>query len=257
MSVSRRLLWGMGLALVFLAGVGFEKAFAQPQQKLDWMQAEATLPPDVHPETLSRMPRSKESDFTNDDDKAAFARANRRGNGNAETVQRWLGPTETRMADPVYAEAVESVGRAAHSKQNGVDPRYYELTVAVVTRESGNREEFINHEEDAIKTYGQELEDVVRLRKDTKGLDPKDAAIIEFGRELFKLPRTEPVSSKAFADMEKNFGRRGALSIAAVMCYYDTNYMLMRVYDQHMDTSPECKGGHRGCLDLKNPPPAW
>ena len=81
MSASRRLLWGMGLALVFLAGVGFEKAFAQPQQKLDWMQEEATLPPDIHPETLSRMPRSKESDFTNDDDKAAFARANRRGTG--------------------------------------------------------------------------------------------------------------------------------------------------------------------------------
>jgi hypothetical protein len=257
MKGSRRLLWGMGLALVFLAGISFEKAFAQPQQK-DWLQEEATLPPDVHPETLSRMPRSKESDFTNDDDKAAFARANRRGNTDSATIQRWLGPTETRMADPVYAEAVENVNKAIHRKEVGIDPKYYELTVAVVTRESGNREEFINHEEDAVKAYGQELEDIVRLRKDTKGLDdPKEVAIIEFGRELFKLPRTEPISSKTFANMEKNFGRRGALAIAGLMCYYDTNYMLMRVYDQHMDTSPECKGGHRGCLDLKNPPPAW
>ena len=74
-----------------------------------------------------------------------------------------------------------------------------------MTRESGNREEFIDHEEDAVKAYGQELEDIVRLRKDTKGLDdPKEVAIIEFGRELFKLPRTEPISSKTFANMEKN-----------------------------------------------------
>lgn len=256
MKASLRLLPGMGVALLLLSGIGIYKVSAQQTKypKLGWMDEEAKAPPDVHPETLSRMARSKESDFTSDEDKQAFQRALRRND--SDSVQRWLGPTGTRMADPIYAEAVENVNRAIH-KNKDIDPKYMELTVAVVTRESGNREEFINHEEDAVKAYGQELEDVVRLRKDTKGLDPKEAAIIEFGRDLFKQPRTAPVSEKVFADLEKNFGKRGALTIAGLMCYYDSNFMLMRVYDQHMDTRPECKGGHRGCLDLNNPPPAW
>lgn len=254
MRASRPLLLGIAVVLAFLAGIGLQKSLAQEHPKLSWMDEEAQLPPDVHPDTLSRMTRSQESDFTNDEEKQAFLRAVR--GGNPDAVQRWLGPTATRMADPVYAEAVERVNRAIH-RNDTVGSKYMELTVAVATRESGNREEFINHEEDAVKAYGEELEDIVRLRKDTKGLEPKAAAIIEFGRDLFRQPRTAPVSAKVFADLEKNFGRRGALSIAALMCYYDSNFMLMRVYDQHMDTSPDCKGGHRGCLDLKNPPPAW
>lgn len=256
MKVSLRLLVGIGVMLLALSGMGIYRVSAQQQKypKLDWMEEEAKLPPDVRPDTLSRMPRTQESDFTSDEEKEVYRKAVRRGNPDA--VQRWLGPTGTRMADPTYAEAVENVNRAIH-KNKDVGDKYFELTVAVVTRESGNREEFINHEEDAVKAYGQELEDIVRLRKDTKGLDPKEAAIIEFGRDLFKQPRVAPVSAKAFADLEKNFGRRGALTIAGLMCYYDSNFMLMRVYDQHMDTNADCKGGHRGCLDLKNPPPAW
>ena len=225
MKASRRLLLGIALALVskLLAGIGFEKVFDSRSKSWTGCRRKRRCLRMSIRKLYPGCPGRKKATSRTMRTRRPSRKANRRGNGNSETVQRWLGPTETRMADPVYAEAVESVGRAAHSKQNGVDPRYYELTVAVVTRESGNREEFINHEEDAVKTLGQELEDVVRLRKDTKGLDPKDAAIIEFGRELFKLPRTQPISSKAFADMEKNFGRRGALSIAAVMCYYDTN----------------------------------
>lgn len=256
MKTSLRLSVGIGVALLFLLVVRLYKVSAQQQTypKLDWMEEEAKLPPDVRSDTLSRMPRSQESDFTSDEEKQAYLRAVRRGNPDA--VQRWLGPTGTRMADPIYAEAVENVNRAIHRNKD-IEDKYFELTVAVATRESGNREEFINHEEDAIKAYGQDVEDIVRLHKDTKGLDPKEAAIIEFGRDLFKQPRTAPVSAKNFAELEKNFGRRGALTIAGLMCYYDSNFMLMRVYNQHMDTSPECKGGHRGCLDLRNPPPAW
>ena len=221
----------------------------------EWAARQAKLPSDVDPSTLCRVARTKESDFTGDEEKQIFNKINNEA-GSKQLVSRWLGPTGIRLQIPAYAEAISGVGRAIHSK-SGVDPRYMELTVAVTTREDGNRQEFINHEDDAIKAYGKELEDVVRLRKDSKGLDPKDAAIIEFGRELFKMPMMASVSSKAFADLEQNFGRRGAMGIIGLMAYYDGNWMLMRVYDQHMDTSGKCPGPHMGCLDTKNLPPAW
>ena len=255
MKVSHRLLLGIGVALVFLAGIGFHKAVAQPQKNNDdWVAEQVSLPPDIHPETLSRATRSRESDFTNEEEKQIFDKINNAA-GSKQLVSRWLGPTGIRLQIPKYAEAIRMVGSALHD--NRVDAKYHELTVAVVTRETGNRDEFLNHHADAVKAFGNDVEEIVRLRKSTQGLDPKEAAIIEFGRDLFKMPRTQPVSSKAFADLEKNFGRRGALSIIGTMCSYDTNFLLMRSYDQHMDTSGKCPGPHMGCLDSKNPPPAW
>jgi hypothetical protein len=173
-------------------------------------------------------------------------------------TMRWLGPIGTRLAIPGLAEGALRTVDVIHSK-GGVDGKYLELAVTVTTREDGNRQEFINHKDDAIKAYGKDLEEIVRLRKSTQGLeDPKAAAIIDFGREIFRLPRAEAVSSKHFADLEQNFGKRGTLAIIALMAYYDNNWLLMRAYDQHMDTHADClPGGHHGCLDLKNPPLAW
>ncbi len=225
------------------------------ETEAEWAAREAKLPPDVDPTTLCRVPRTKESDFTKDEEKQAFDKINNES-GSKQLVSRWLGPTGIRLQIPGYADAIGKVSHAIHSN-SGVDPKYMELTIAAATREDGNRQEFINHEDDAIKAFGQQLEDVVRLRKDTKGLDPKEASIIEFGRELFKMPMMDSVSSKTFANLEQNFGRRGALGIIAMMIYYDGNWMLMRAYDQHMDTSGKCPGPHMGCLDTKNLPPAW
>ena len=116
MKGSRRLLWGMGLALVFLAGISFEKAFAQPQQK-DWLQEEATLrPTSIRKRSLGCRDRKRATSRT------MTIRQPSRGRTAAvtldsATIQRWLGPTETRMADPVYAEAVENVNKAIHRKE--------------------------------------------------------------------------------------------------------------------------------------------
>jgi hypothetical protein len=257
MKASRQLLLVAGAVLVFLAGIGFHKmALAQPQQGSDWVAEQAgKLPPDIHPETLSRAARPKESDFTNPEDKKIFDSVNNRP-GSKQLFAKWLGPTGTRLQIPELAENYNQQIGMIHDAmtKNGVDKQYQELSIAVATRETDNRDEFLNHEPDAVKLYGQKIQDIVRTRADTTGLDPKQVAIIQFGRELFGKPK---VSSKAFADLEKNFGKKGALSIALIMCYYDSNYDLMRVYDQHMDTSGKCPGPHSGCLDAKNPPPTW
>lgn len=70
--------------------------------------------------------------------------------------------------------------------------------------------------------------EIVRNQQDTKGLEEKEALIIQFGRELFHQPK---VSSKTFAGMERNFGKKGTLGITLTMGHYVSNALLMRAYD--------------------------
>src|SRR5262245_53364616 len=96
MNGSHRLLLGMGAVLVFLAGFGFHKSLAQPQKNNDWVVEQVNLPPDIHPETLSRTTRSKETDFTDAEDKQIFNKINNAA-GSKQLVSRWLGPTGIRL----------------------------------------------------------------------------------------------------------------------------------------------------------------
>src|ERR1700676_4057110 len=101
---SRRLLLGIGMALAVLAGIGFHKvALAQSKQAPQWMLDEAKLPADVHPDTLSRMPRPKESDYPTDEEKQIFNKVMHRNP--TQSLMRWLGPTGTRVAIPELAAA--------------------------------------------------------------------------------------------------------------------------------------------------------
>ncbi len=72
-------------------------------------------------------------------------------------------------------------------------------------RECDDEQDWNNHVKLSEKSLPRETVEVLKDRKDTKGLDEKDAAMIQFGREMFQQRN---VSSKTFADMERLFGRR-------------------------------------------------
>ena len=170
----------MILALVFFAGYSFRSTFAQ--QSSGAQAGAEKLPADIHPETLSRATRATKDEFKTNEDKQAYDRVMERSA--KQKVSRWLGPTGTRLHLPVLAENYNTQIGLIHSETEkaGVDKKYIELAIAVATRETDNREEFLNHEPDAVKAYGQEVEDIIRTRKDTKGLDEKQAVIIQNGR---------------------------------------------------------------------------
>jgi hypothetical protein len=110
---------------------------------------------------------------------------------------------------------------------------------------------FLAHAPDAVHLHiDEKVVDIVRTRGETKGLDEKEATIIRFGRELFQKPI---VSSKTFADAQKSFGKQGTLGMTLYMCYYMSNEMLLRAYDQHLDPSPSCVEPHNGCAAHKTP----
>jgi hypothetical protein len=241
----------VGLIMAFVSVVVSNSHLLLAQQNSRTGQSAESLPPDVHPETLSRATRVKREDFTTDEEKQAYDRV--MGLMPKQSVTRWLGPTGTRLRIPEEAE-IDHMQLTMLSEKSGVDPKYIELTIAVATRETDNRDEFLNHELDAIKVLGVKVEDIVRLRQDPTGLEEKEVAIIQFGRELFHQPI---VSSKTFADLERNFGKKGALAITLIMCHYDSNGLLMRAYDQHMDVRAECTTAHSGCVNPTHPLPSW
>jgi hypothetical protein len=237
------------MALLFIVGYGAQASFST--FKSGGAQAgESKLPPDVRSDTLSRMPRTNREDLTTDDARKAFDSVI--AFQPKQLTERWLGPTGTRLLVPEYAAIYNKQDRMLLRNKELLDQKTVELTIAVATRETNNREEWINHHPFAVKEVGPEVMEIIRKNESLRGLDEKEVAVIQYGRELFREPK---VSSKTFAKLEGFYGKKSALAIALLMAYYDSNALLMRAYDQHMD--PTCHMEHAGCYDEKNPPVTW
>ena len=236
---------GMALALFLVEGY-LHKALAR--QNSSPQQTAEKLPLDIHPETLSRAPRSKREDFTTDEEKKAFDEI--LVLSPKQKVSRWLGETGTRLQIPELALNYQQNIRMLHEK-GGLDPKYAELAIIVGAREANDESAFVAHSADAVKAgIDPKVVEIVRRERDTKGLDPQDAAIIQFGRELFHRPI---VSFQTFAAAQKQLGNRGTLGMTLLMSYYATSEaLLMQAYDQHLDTRPDCLS-HNGCESPNGP----
>jgi len=231
MKVLTVVVW-MSMVLAFLEGFSSGSTFAQ--QSSGAVPSAEKLPPDVHPDTLSRMPRAKREDFTTDEEKQAFDRviAISPQASKKNFFEGWLGPSGTRMQIPEVAEIYLKQGALIREK-SGLEPKYRELAILVATRECDNKNEFIDHVSREItrKLLDPQVVEIVRNKQDTKGLEEKEALIIQFGRELFNQPK---VSSRTFSEVERNFGRKTTLGITLTMGYYVSNALLMRAYDTQL-----------------------
>lgn len=226
MKTSRSLLsWAM-VALVFLAGYGFHSAVAQQAPVPAAAQGAEKLPPDVFSDTLNRSPQATRDEFTTDDDKAAYDRAvGPRGNG---FLGGWNG---IRLHIPVVMMDYRTAIQTLDKENDGGMSRYQQLAMLIGARECDDELDWNNHEKMSEKVIPPEVVDVLRNRKDTKGLEEKDAVMIQFGRELFEHHK---VSSKSFADLERLFGRRRAYAIIQTMIFFNGSGNLLHAYDQHL-----------------------
>jgi 4-carboxymuconolactone decarboxylase len=73
--------------------------------------------------------------------------------------------------------------------------------------------------------------DVVRSRKPVAGLAERDAAVIEFGRELFGKHN---VSSETYARAVKIFGERDLVDLVDVMAQHSREAAMLAAFDQHL-----------------------
>jgi len=213
------------VAVGLWVGFGSHNSFAQ--------ESAGKVPADIHADSLSRMPRPHVGDMTTDEDKESFKRV-LSWEKSLNDASGELGPTGTRAWIPQLAEEYRKLGSAVH-KANTMDPKYVELVACVAVRETDNPEEWFGHAATCTKLLGAKTVEVVQKEEPVSMLDDqKAAAMIQFGRELFRQHR---VSSKTFATMEEQFGRRDTLDVTLLMGYYDQNAVMYRAYDQRNEKS--------------------
>ena len=182
-----------------------------------------SLPRDIHPVTLSRLPPATAGDLDEEGQRLLAARTN---------YTPAPGPTHV----TVYSPREIDLGIPSGEK-SPVGPRYFQLAVLIIAREIDQQYEWSSHEP-AGRRQGleQAVIDVVKYNRDVAGLSDKDATLITFGRALFREHR---VSSELWAKMVSHFGRQRTVQIMMIMGdYFRVGFMLNAV-DQQLPPTRE------------------
>ena len=186
-------------------------------------QTQKSLPPDIDPVTLSRLPPVTAGDLDEEGRRLLAARTN---------FTPAPGPTHV----TVYSPRELDLGIPSGEK-SPVGPRYFQLAVLITAREIDQQYEWSSHEL-AGRRQGleQSVIDVVKYNRDVAGLSDKDATLITFGRALFREHR---VSSELWVKMVSHFGRQRTVQMMMIMGdYFRVGFMLNAV-DQHLPPARE------------------
>jgi 4-carboxymuconolactone decarboxylase len=107
-----------------------------------------------------------------------------------------------------------------------------QLAILVTAREHDQQYDWTMNELTAHKD-GLEpmIIDIVRDQKPLAGLGEKEAAIIEFGRELFGK---HSVTADTYARALKLFGETDLVDLVDLMAQHSTEDTLLSAFDQHL-----------------------
>jgi hypothetical protein len=180
--------------------------------------AQTTLPPDINPTTLSRLPPVTPEDL---DDEGRRLLAQR------PEVKPGPGPAHVTS----YSPRERSLGIPT-GVGSPVGPRYFQLAVLIMAREIDQQYEWSAHEPAGLRQgLEQSVIDVVKYNRDVAGLPEKDATLITFGRTLY---REHHVSSELWQKMVGQFGRQYTVQLMMIMGDYFRVGFMMNAVDQHL-----------------------
>ena len=188
-------------------------------------QAPNSLPPDIHPVTLSRLPPVTPADLDEEGKRLLAARTD---------FTPGPGPTHISIYSP------RELNLGIPSGQNSpVGPRYFQLAVLIMAREIDQQYEWSSHEPAGLRQgLEQSVIDVVKYNRDVAGLSDKDATLITFGRLLYREHR---VSSELWGKMVNHFGRQQTVQLMMIMGdYFRVGFMLNAV-DQRLPPGREAR----------------
>jgi 4-carboxymuconolactone decarboxylase len=177
----------------------------------------ASLPPDVYPDSRSRIPLADRDDLDEEGKRIYDDR---------------VSPDSTSLAGLQGPGGLRLHGSGGDAIGSGLAARLQELARLVVAREMDQQFEWTVHEPVALKEGLQpEIIDVIRHRKPLDGVPEKEAAIIQLGREIFQ---NHKVSSETFAKALKQLGRRNLIDLCDLMGRYTTTAILLHTVDLHL-----------------------
>jgi len=180
--------------------------------------AQNTLPPDIHPLTLSRLPPVTAQDLDEEGRRLLTARTN-----------FTPGPGPTHIT--IYSPRERDLGIPS-GESSPVGPRYFQLAVLITAREIDQQYEWSAHEPAGLRQgLEQSVIDVVKYDREVTGLSDKDAILVSFGRALFREHR---VSSELWRKMVTHFGRQHTVQIMEIMGEYFRVGLMLNAVDQHL-----------------------
>jgi 4-carboxymuconolactone decarboxylase len=180
------------------------------------VQAQADLPPDIHPVTLSRLPPVTPADLDEEGQRLLAARPD---------FTAGPGPTHVTIYSPRERDLGIPTGETSP-----VGPRLFQLAVLITAREIDQQYEWSAHEPAGLRQgLEQSVIDVVKYDRDVAGLAEKDATLITFGRALFREHR---ISSELWASMVELFGRQHTVQLMAIMGEYHRVGLMLNAIDQ-------------------------
>ncbi len=191
-----------------------------------WEKYAASLPKDVHPDSGNRLPLIKREELNDELQKVYDATTS-----NPNTVAGVRGPNGIRMRSPGL---MRSRGRetAYLRYQSTIGRRHVELAILLTARAFDAQFEWTLHELEGLEVgLEQHVIDVVKHSRPVTGLQEKDAALIQLGRETFGK-RT--VSSETFARALKAFGQETLVEIVALMGQSAATAVLLHTFDQQL-----------------------
>ncbi len=206
------------IVLSLLAGLSLGGA-ASAQQL-----ANAVLPPDIHPVSLTRLPPLTRADL-DEEGKAIYDKIVRDGPAPK------TGPVALSLYSPKIALAFNDLN--GFLRYNGtLSPRHTEVAILVATWEIQQQYEYSAHEPAALR-FGapQAVIDTIKYNREPVGLSPEETLIIKLGRAIM---RDHKVDSALYAQAEKTFGRTGIVELVTAMGDYVMVGMVMTAIDQHL-----------------------
>lgn len=213
MIIRRTLQWGPAFLLMISGAL---IASAQPA---------ATLPADLDPDSLARLPYLERKDMDERGQEIFDTLPGR----SPEGVLR--GPLAFAAYNPSVAQALFDLHNAA-VQEGTLDAHVRELAILVACRETKYDLEWNAHEPSALRAgVDPKTIDVVRNNRALAGIDEKDALVIRFGRQML---RDKNMDSATFAKAVDLFGPRGAMDMVAVMNTYAVSGFFAIAVDQHM-----------------------
>src|SRR5213078_1223610 len=200
----------MLIACAALAGCAAPGPQREEASKVPTM---TTLPKDIHPESRSRLPLPKREALDEQGKRVYDSVLDPK----RPTLAGFQGPAGIWLHSPRVGEPFREMNRILRNEVP-LTPRLRELAILVTARELDSQFEWTAHEPVALKEcLDPAILEAVKFRRAVSGAPEKEAAIIAFGRELF---RDRKVRSETYAEMVRVFGQAAVVNIAALMANY-------------------------------------
>jgi 4-carboxymuconolactone decarboxylase len=142
-----------------------------------------------------------------------------------------MGPQATSIYSPGVAEPVDALNQ--YLRKTVVGQHYFEICAMIGAWEMENAYEFSAHEVGARRAGVEDnVIDAIKFDRNLKGLPEKDAAVIEFGRALFR--GHHHASPALYAKVVGMFGRQGMIELVSVMGDYSMMAIVLNAAGQEL-----------------------